>query len=116
MRISCEDCGKTFSKPTKIEAERAVRMHRGRVHGNIKINTGTSSNGMKRLQTTKGRKVLTEEQIASRRQYQKERRARIKRERNGHASNGYGVHFCANCGFPVGLMDVGMKAAMSLSK
>jgi hypothetical protein len=106
MRIACEECGKEFSKPTKIEAERAVRMHKGRVHGNVK-NQPRRSNG---------KKPLTEEQILHRRQYQKDRRARLKRERNGHSDSGYGVHYCCNCGCPIGLQEMSMKAAIHLSK
>lgn len=114
MRIACEECGKQFSKPTKIEAERAVRMHKGRVHGNITNFPGTSRNGMKRPETK--RKELTEEQKEHRRQYQRERRARLKKAGNGHSSTGFGVHYCPNCGCPIGLMDMSMNAAISLSK
>lgn len=99
MRISCEECGKEFQKRTKKEAEMAVRMHKGRVHGNIK-------NGTKEHQDApKGtRKELTEDQKEHRRQYLRDLRAKQKAQRNGVSA-----HFCPRCGLNLDVLATALS-------
>jgi hypothetical protein len=116
MRISCEQCGKEFQKRTKKEAEMAIRMHVGRVHGNIK-NGGTNLHQDAPTVTT-GRKPLTEEQKERRRQYQRDRRAQLKsgrlpRRRIDVFQNGHSVelHHCPRCGLDLDKLAIAMMAA-----
>lgn len=81
MRLTCEQCGKSFSKPTKESAESALRMHVGRIHGNIKAKPAE----------------LTAREIRKR-EYQ--RRYRAQRRKMRHSRNGaFNVMgFCPRCG------------------
>jgi hypothetical protein len=140
MRIRCGECGKEFQKRTKKEAENALRMHVGRVHGNIKNTHGHArtrtdaqqdatrskethqdaleANSYELKRTETNRRELTEEQKEARRAYQRDRRARLKLEvdkprKLAVTQNGNAVdlHFCPNCGKDLDRLAIAMMAA-----
>ena len=117
MRISCKECGKEFQKRTKNSAEMALRMHRGRVHGNIKNgkDNGKQLHKVAPVLTRSERKRTVghfqEEQREERRQYLRELRARKKAERmNANCE----IRYCPICGTNLAMVAAGMNAAASL--
>lgn len=96
----------------------ALRMHKGRVHGNIK-NTKPVVEYTPDL-PKRPKKAFTEEQLERRRQYQRERRLAIKEGRavrkSKTSSNGseFDFNLCPNCGFPIKTAKVAMDAVKNM--
>ena len=116
MRISCKECGKEFQKRTKKSAEMALRMHQGRVHGNIK-NGGTNAHQEAPTRTNAHRRELTEEQKEARRQYQRDRRAALKAGRIGGSKvkvyqdgSQIELHHCPRCGMDLDQLALALMA------
>lgn len=117
MRTRCEQCGWTSSNRPKKQAERALRMHQGRVHGNIKNGHDTKRH-QDAPEGTNERKPLTEEQKERRRQYQRDRRAMLKAgnpspRRVNVYQNGTSVelHHCPCCGLDLDKLAIALMAA-----
>lgn len=117
----CDTCGKTFSRPTEVEASQALRGHLISAHReNIKPDSELTERQRKKREYNrwynaqrrkegvdagvakpKGRprkQEATDALVERRRNYQKEwrRRKLMAKHRNGTIE---GVHYCPRCGF-----------------
>lgn len=125
MRTTCEQCGKTFSKPTKLQAESALRMHVGRKHGNIKLPTEIGKRADTRTDAQEGAPTrtdahrdeppsriladlnLTPAQLHKREYQRKYRKGRQKQNLNGAVV----VHFCPRCGMNLEVLATALQVA-----
>jgi len=89
----------------------AIRMHQGRVHGNIK-NTGDTDGHHEASTGNNGqRRAMTEEQKEQRRAYQRDLRVRKKLERSNANCE---IRYCPICGTNLAMVAAGMNAAAKL--
>lgn len=91
--LKCDQCPKTFTKPTMAECEASMRMHVGRKHGNIKTPSGP-----------KAKAVPVEDK--PKRAYTKAAKATVTHEVN--------INFCPCCGFDMHTAALGMAMAAKL--
>jgi hypothetical protein len=138
MRIRCEECGWETTKPTSKSAENSLRMHLGRVHGNIKngynvnqpqlelktpsVEPDTKPKTGAPMPRPRPRRKISKRERAARNAYYRERRARLKMERElpklkpvnsiTVAQNGRSVelHHCPQCGLHLDAVATAMLA------
>lgn len=115
--LKCNQCQKTFTKPTKVQAEAALRMHVGRKHSGLiptaKHRHDPSSNGSNGLAVA----TVTDRRTKAWRQANPHlvttrtgRRKLI--ETNGAQEP---ACFCPRCGLNLGVLNTAMQVAAHMS-
>ncbi len=113
--IKCTQCQKAFTKPTKVQAEAALRMHVGRKHSGL-------------IPTANRKSVPSNGSLAL--VAPTDRRTKAWREANPHLvtagrtgrrkvieANGAAEHacFCPRCGLNLGVLNTAMQVATHMS-
>lgn len=96
ITLSCQQCDRKFTKPSKKKAEASLRMHTGRKHGNIRTVSRTKFS------------LLDATDAKPKRKYTR-RKPKAEHDHGSHA------RFCPSCGFNLGLLAVAMSVATKMN-